>query len=151
MKGIPLGTSPQLMSTLLKMGHGDEIVIADGNFPSESVGQNATVIRADGLSCVQLLEIVTKFLPLDSYATPVVLMDPLPGDKARFPGGRPPIWARYGEIVNGAEGREVPVEAIGRFEFYERAKRAYAVIATSETAIYANIILKKGVISNARL
>jgi len=149
LKGVPNVLSPQLISTIMKMGHGDEICIADGNFPAESTNSNC--IRADGISGPQILEAIMQFFPLDTYAEPVILMEPVPGDKSKFPGGKPPIWKTYSDIINKAESRDIPLTQIDRFAFYERAKKSYAVVATSESAIYANIILKKGVITTAKI
>jgi len=144
LKGIPKIISPELLKVLCEMGHSDTIVIADGNFPSESIGKNSIVIRADGHGVPELLDAILKLFPLDTYVdTPVSLMQVMPGDNAKTP-----IWDEYMEIVSKYDSRGN--EAFGeveRFEFYERAKKAYAVIATGETAIYANIMLQKGVVT----
>ena len=122
------------------MGHSDTIVIADGNFPSETMGKDAIVIRADGHGVPEVLDAVLKLMPLDTYVeSPVALMDNGDADN------QPPIWADYKTIVTANEG-DKSFELVERFAFYERAKKAYAVVATGETAIYANIILKKGVV-----
>lgn len=139
LKGIPSILSPELLKILMEMGHGDEIVIADGNFPSASVGQR--VVRLDGHGVPEILSAILKLMPLDTYVDePVHLMAVTPGDPVV-----PVIWDEYRHIVDQFQ----PDTAIGqteRFAFYERAKNAYAVIATGETAIYANILLKKGVV-----
>ena len=125
------------------MGHSDTIVIADGNFPSESIGKNSKVIRADGHGVPEMLDAVLELFPLDTYVDkPVSLMQVTPGDTVETP-----IWDIYKEIVSqvDARGENVFCE-IERFEFYEKAKEAYAIIATGETALYANIMLQKGVI-----
>lgn len=143
LKGIPNILSPELLKVLCEMGHSDTIVIADGNFPSETIGKDAIVIRADGHGVPELLEAILKVFPLDTYVeTPVSLMRVMPGDDAETP-----IWDVYKKIVSTADGRgdKVFVE-VERFEFYEKAKKAYAVVATGETAIYANVILQKGVV-----
>ena len=143
LKGIPSILSPELLKVLCEMGHSDTIVIADGNFPSETIGKDAIVIRADGHGVPELLEAILKVFPLDTYVeTPVSLMQVMPGDDAETP-----IWDVYKKIVSTADGRgdKVFVE-VERFEFYEKAKKAYAVVATGETAIYANVILQKGVV-----
>ena len=122
------------------MGHGDEIVIADGNFPSETIGQR--VVRCDGHGVPELLDAIMKLFPLDTYTdNPVMLMEVVPGDPVV-----PTIWDEYKEIINKYEPENCKIEMIERFAFYERAKTAYAVVATGEEAIYANIILKKGVV-----
>lgn len=143
LKGIPPILSPELLKVLASMGHGDEIVLADANFPSASVAAHSQLIRADGHAAVPLLKAILQLLPLDIYVpTPAFVMRKEPVDKD-LP---VPIIAEYQQIVSHFHGSEVALEEIGRMEFYERAKTAFAVIATGETALYANIILKKGVI-----
>ena len=143
LKGIPNILSPDLLKVLCEMGHGDTIVIADGNFPSASVGKDAVVIRADGHGVPELLEAVLKLFPLDTYVdTPVSLMQVVPGVDVKTP-----IWDVYKKLVADVDNRgEKAFTEVERFEFYERAKKAYAVIMSSESALYANIILKKGVV-----
>lgn len=139
LKKIPKILSPQLVKTLMEMGHGDEIVIADGNFPCHTVSQN--VIRADGLSGTDILKALMELFPLDSYSDhQIFLMEVVPGDDYE-----PEIWREYKNIIHGT-GEPNSIKYLERFEFYERAGRSYAVIATGENALYANIILKKGVI-----
>ncbi len=138
LKNISPVISPELLKILMEMGHGDEIVIGDGNFPAASVAQR--LVRLDGHGVNEILEAVLKLMPLDTYVdAPVALMDN--GD----PSDTPPIWEEYKKTVTAEEG-DKKFELVERFDFYERAKKAYAVIATGETAIYANIILKKGVV-----
>ena len=140
LKNIPVVISPELMKILMEMGHGDEIVLADGNFPSASIAQR--LIRCDGHGVPEILEAVLKFLPLDIYVDcPVALMSVVPGDKTK-----PTIWQDYRKIIKGSGEKFSDFEFVERFAFYERAKKAYAVVATSEKALYANVILKKGVI-----
>ena len=139
LKGIPKNLSPELLKILMEMGHGDEIVIADGNFPSASNAKR--IVRADGLDAPPLLESVLQVFPLDTYVDyPVTLMDVVPGDTVV-----PVIWDVYRKIISKYD-TEAKVTNIGRFEFYERAKNAYAIVATSEAALYANVILCKGVV-----
>lgn len=138
LKGIPGIISPELIKTLMEMGHGDEIVIGDGNFPGPSV--NCRCIRCDGHGVPELMEAILKLLPLDTYQKPVYLMGKVEGDTVETP-----IWDEYKKIISNYTS-EAPVE-LERFEFYERAKKAYAVIMTSEKALYANIILKKGIVA----
>ena len=141
LKGIPKIISPELVKTLCAMGHGDEIVIADGNFPAESLGKR--VIRSDGIGGVEMLKAVLSLIPLDCYSDPnMILMRLMACDEGKI---NPVIWEKYEKIAR-AEDENVKIGNIDRFEFYERAKNAYAVIATGEEAVYANIILKKGVI-----
>ena len=145
LKGIPAILSPELLKVLCEMGHGDTIVIADGNFPSETIGKNAKVIRADGHGVPELLDAILKVFPLDTYVEkPVSLMRVMPGDKVETP-----IWDVYKNIVSKNDERGAAAfSEVERFEFYEKAKKAYAVVATGETAIYANIMLQKGVVIN---
>ena len=138
LKGIPKIISPALLKMLSEMGHGDEIVIADGNFPSETNGKR--VIRADGLGGEALLEAIATLIPLDTYAEHNFILMATREDEPT-----PPIWSSYRKILNAKDDnvRELQME---RMAFYERARNAYAVVATGEEAIYANIIMKKGVI-----
>ena len=141
LKNVPKLLSPELLKVLFEMGHGDEIVIADANFPSHSLGKR--VIRADGISGTAMLEAVLSVIPFDTYSDPnMMLMQLVPSDEGKV---NPVIWEEYKKIANGLDNN-AKVGNIERFAFYERAKTAYAVIATGEEAIYANIILKKGVI-----
>ena len=125
------------------MGHSDRIVIADGNFPVESMGKNAIVVRCDGHGVPELLDAILEVFPLDTYVEhPVNLMEVMPGDTVETP-----IWDTYKEIVAKHDARGA--EAIGqieRFAFYDEAKKVYAIIATGESALYANIMLQKGVV-----
>ena len=142
LKNIPKILSPQLLKVLCEMGHGDEIVLANGNFPSESVGKNAVVVRADGLPLPELLDAILTLLPLDSYVEkPAALMAVVPGDPCK-----PDIWDEYKEILQKHGENPQNIEMTERFAFYERARNAYAVVATGEERIYANILLKKGVV-----
>ena len=143
LKGIPKIISPELLKVLAEMGHSDTLVIADGNFPSESIGRTAKVIRADGHGVPELLSAILQLFPLDTYVEkPVSLMEVMKGDNAKTP-----IWDTYKEIIAKHDPRGAgTVGTIERFAFYEEAKKAYAIIATSEKAIYANVMLQKGVI-----
>ena len=143
LKGIPKILSPELLKVLCEMGHGDRLVIADGNFPSASVGKNAIVIRADGHGGAEMLEAILTLFPLDPYVEKSVkLMQVIPGDPVETP-----IWDEYAEIVERVGGcRRDVIGEVERMAFYEEARSAYAVIATSETALYANIMLQKGVV-----
>jgi len=143
LKGIPKILPPVLLKVLCEMGHGDRLVIADGNFPAESMGKDAIVIRMDGHGCTEILEAILKLVPLDTYVDkPVSLMAVVPGDQVETP-----IWDEYTRCITAEDSRGA--EAIGhleRFAFYEEARKAYAIIATGESALYANIMLQKGVI-----
>ena len=138
LKGISKIISPELLKILSEMGHGDEIVIADGNFPSENYGKK--VVRADACGGVEMLDAVLSLIPLDTYADANFFLMETVGDDPT-----PTIWADYFDVAKKHDGN-MRVKNLERFAFYERAKQAYAVIATGEGAVYANIIIKKGVI-----
>jgi L-fucose mutarotase len=145
LKGIPKILSPELLKVLCEMGHGDRIVIADGNFPAESMGKNAIVIRADGHGIPELLDAILQVFPLDTYVdSPVTLMELMECDKGKV---ETPIWDEYKKIIakHDARGAET-VGEIDRFDFYDEAKKCYAIISTGEGAIYANVMLQKGII-----
>lgn len=143
LKGIPQILSPELLKVLCEMGHSDRLVISDGNFPSESMGKDAIVIRCDGHGVPEILEAILKVFPLDTYVEkPVNLMEVMPGDDVETP-----IWDVYKEIVAKYDDRGADaVGNIERFAFYEEAKKVYCIIATSEKALYANVMLQKGVV-----
>ena len=145
LKGIPKILSPELLKVLCEMGHSDRICIADGNFPAESMGKDAIVIRMDGHGIPEILDAVLTVFPLDTYVEkPAVLMDLMARDKGKV---ATPIWEKYAAIIekHDARGKDA-LGNIDRFEFYEEAKKCYAIIATGESAIYANLMLQKGVI-----
>jgi len=144
LKGIPQILSPELLKVLCEMGHSDRLVISDGNFPAESMGKDHIVIRCDGHGVPELLEAILKVFPLDTYTEkPVNLMEVVPGDTVATP-----IWDTYKQIVSKYDDRGASsVGNIERFAFYDEAKTAYAIIATSEKALYANIMLQKGVVT----
>lgn len=143
LKGVPKILSPELLKVLCEMGHSDRLVIADGNFPAESMGKDAIVIRMDGHGACEVLEAILKVFPLDTYVEhPVNLMEVMPGDPVETP-----IWDEYEKIVAAADERgKAAIGQIERFAFYDEAQKAYAIIATGETALYANIMLQKGVV-----
>jgi L-fucose mutarotase len=138
LKGIAPCVGPDLLKLLAEMGHGDEVVLADAHFPGHSLG--GSVLRADGVSITSLLDGILPLFELDSYADPLVMMAAVEGDQLD-----PGVESAYMEVVR----RHVPDAArparIDRFAFYERARRAYAIVMTGETAKYGNILLKKGV------
>ena len=139
LKNIPSVLSPELLKIMMEMGHGDTIVIGDGNFPAASNAKR--LVRLDGHGVCEILDAMLALFPLDTYVeAPVGLMAVTPGDPVV-----PVIWDDYKRIIKEREG-DHKIEMIERFEFYERAKEAYAIVATGETALYANIILKKGVV-----
>lgn len=140
LKHVPKNLSPELLKILMEMGHGDEIVLADGNFPSASHANR--LVRLDGQMIPTVLESVLTLFPLDTYVeSPVMYMATPEGE------GDPSIWESYSTIFSKTGNEQTSIQQVDRFEFYNRAQQAYAIIATSETALYANIILKKGVIS----
>jgi L-fucose mutarotase len=141
LKGISPMLSPELLRVLCEMGHGDTIVIADGNFPAQSMGKNAIVIRMDGHGVPEILEAILQVFPLDQYVEkPVSLMERVPGDQADVS-----IWKTYDKLIAAAEPRGTGViQKLERFAFYDESKKAYAIIATSERSQYANVILQKG-------
>ena len=138
--GIPPVLSPELLKILMEMGHGDEIVLADGNFPSASIAKR--LVRLDGHGVPPILDAVLTFFPLDYYVErPVSFMAVNAGDAYK-----PVVQDEYREIIERrASGAKI--EMLERFKFYERAKQSYAVVATGEGARYANVILKKGVVT----
>ena len=143
LKGIPKILSPELLKVLAEMGHSDRLVISDGNFPAESMGKNAIVIRCDGHGVPELLDAILQVFPLDTYVEkPANLMEVMPGDTVETP-----IWDTYKEIIAKYDERGGDcVGNIERFQFYEEAKTAYTIIATGESALYANLMLQKGVV-----
>jgi L-fucose mutarotase len=139
LKGISPLLSPELLSVLCRMGHGDEVVLADAHFPGESLG--VPVVRADGLRIGALLEAVLPLFELDSYVeAPVVMMAAVPGDRLD-----PSVEAAYRQAIDRHAPTTPPIGRVDRFAFYERAKRAFAIVMTGETAKYWNVLLKKGV------
>lgn len=137
--GIPNVISPLLLKVLDEMGHGDEIVFADANYPAAAHAR--FLVRADGVDIPTLLKSILPLVPLDSYAEkPVALMQTVGEDP------RPDIWDAYGQIIRDNGYGQNGIEYMDRADFYERGKRAYAIVATGERAVYANILLKKGVV-----
>jgi len=139
LKGINHIISPQLLETLARMGHGDEIVLADAHFPGESL--NKRVIRADGLRIPDLLSAILPLFELDSYVEhPLVMMSPVDGDDLDLE-----VEESYLIRIHETNPQVAPIERIERFAFYKRTELAFAVVMTGETSKYGNIILKKGV------
>ncbi len=137
--GISPLISPDLLSMLYRMGHGDEIVLADAHFPGETFGR--CVLRADGLRIADLLDAILPLFALDTYVeSPLVMMAPVPGDQLD-----PMVEASYRQAIDKHWPDTPPIQRIDRFDFYERTRGAFAVLMTGETAQYGNIILKKGV------
>ncbi|MCL2277691.1 MAG: L-fucose mutarotase [Treponema sp.] len=138
--GINPVISPDLLNALYRMGHGDEIVLADAFFPGDSC--NSRVIRADGIGIPALLDGILSLMNLDSYVPhPVAMMSPVPGDTLDME-----VEKSYRAVIDKHWPKTPATERIERFTFYEKVKTAYAVVMTGETVKYGNIILKKGVI-----
>ena len=143
LKGIPDVLSGDLLKVLADMGHGDKLVISDGNFPAASMGKNGVVINCKGLGVPEILDAVLSLFPLDTFVDkPVTLMKVVPGQEVETP-----IWDTYKQIISKYDERgENAINFVERFDFYEESKKSYAIIATSESALYACMILQKGVI-----
>ena len=142
LKGIPSIISPELLKILCEMGHTDELTIGDGNFPGHTYGKK--VIRMDGHGVPEILDAILQLVPLDTYVDhPVTLMGVVPGDDVKTP-----IWDKYKEIVAKHDERGAACfEEIDKWDFYDRTKNhSSVVIMTGESELYANIILKKGVV-----
>ena len=137
LNGIPKNVSPDLLKVLMEMGHGDEIVLSDGNYPATSSGN--LLVRCIGLGVPELLDSILTLMPLDDYVeSPVAMMEsPTPEE--------PPIWATYREIIKKHAG-DVKISHMEHDAFIERARKTYAIVATSEEATSANILLRKGVV-----
>lgn len=141
LKGIPTILPPELLKILMEMGHGDELVIADGNFPAASHAQR--LVRCDGHGALPLLDAILQLFPLDTFVErPVALMAVVPGDSYK-----PDIWPAYKKIIQKHEPAFKEFDMMERYAFYDRARKAYAIVATGELARYANLILKKGLVS----
>lgn len=139
--GVPKILSGDLLKILCDMGHGDEIVIADANFPAETCGKR--VVRCSGVSGVEMAEAMLKVMPLDHLeGSPALLMKVAEGDGCDTPA----IWAKYECVLEDAGRCREDLAYLERGEFYDRARCAYAVIQTGEEALYGNIILRKGVV-----
>ena len=136
LKNVPKLLSPELLKVLCEMGHGDEIVIGDANFPANTYGKR--VIRADGINGAELLDAILKMIPLDTYDVNFMLMDVNPGDE------KPAIWDEYIAIASSDPAFKIGM--LERFEFYERASKAFEIVSSGEEKTYANYIIKKGLI-----
>jgi L-fucose mutarotase len=137
--GISPLISPDLLAVLHRMGHGDEIVLADAHFPGDTYGKR--VLRADGLKIPDLLDAILPLFVLDSYVeSPLIMMVPVSGDQLD-----PVVETSYRQAIDKHWPNTPPIQRIDRFDFYDRAKQAFAILMTGETVKYGNIILKKGV------
>lgn len=138
LKGIPNIISPELLKILMEMGHGDEIVIGDANYPAASQAQR--LVRADGHDVPQLLEAILELFPLDTFETPVHMMEKVKGFEVETP-----IWDVYKDIIK-KDNPDATIKHLPRDEFYKKAKNAYAIVTTTEKSLYACLVLKKGVL-----
>ncbi|TDH36237.1 ribose ABC transporter [Pseudohoeflea suaedae] len=141
LRNIPSILSPDLLHALRAMGHGDDIVIADANFPAESIGPKC--IRLDGISASDVLKAVLTLMPLDTFVDDPALTMQVVGD----PDTIPEAMADFQKIIEETADNPVKIATLERFAFYERSSRAYAVVQTGESRLYGNIILKKGVVA----
>ena len=141
LKGISPILSPDLLKIIAEMGHGDELVLADGNFPGTSIGKRC--VRCDGHGCAEVMRAVVQLFPLDDFVDKPLAVMEVP--KGMFPGDQAPIW----EAFHAAAELDMPGARFDMMEhdaFLSRARNAYAVVQTGETALYGNIILRKGVV-----
>lgn len=143
LNNIPKRLSPELVKLLMEMGHGDEILLADANYPA--LTNNSRVIRTDGIMIPELLKDILELLPLDTYSDyQGILMEVVPGDTS-VPAGGPPVWEKYRQEIAAAFPK-YNVKSIERQAFYEYSHKCFAIVQTGETALYGNLILKKGVV-----
>ncbi len=143
LKGLDPLIGPDLLHMLASMGHGDSIVIADANFPSVSVAKRLT--RLDGVGTTEALRAILTIVPLDQYVDAPVAVMAVVGE----PDTILPIFTEVQGIAEAAEAQAVKIERVERFAFYERAREAFGVVVTSETRLYGNIIISKGVVAPA--
>lgn len=144
LRGIPTIITPELLKILDEMGHGDSLVLGDINFPAASMAavNDHYAVRCDGPRSTALLDAILDLMPLDDFIDkPVTLMSPVEKDKDMLC----PIWDEFREIISRHDSRgEETIEFVERFDFYEKAKNAYAVVSTTENAFYGCIIITKG-------
>ena len=140
LKGIDPLLGPDLLRILAAMGHGDELVIVDANFPAEASAKR--LVRLDDVTATRAAEAILSLLPLDEYVDEPAAVMSVVGD----PGAEPEIWVEFQRIAESAHGGPVGFERVERFAFYERARQAFAIVATGERRLYGNLILTKGVL-----
>ncbi|MBL7014368.1 MAG: fucose isomerase [Candidatus Marinimicrobia bacterium] len=140
LKNIPPILSPDLLHILMSMGHGDEIVIADGNFPADTHAER--LIRADGHGVCDIVKAFIPFFPMDESVNDYAIVMATGNESI------PPIWTEFESILHNQSPNRSTLTSISREAFYERSRNAFAIVATSESALFANIILKKGVVLN---
>jgi len=141
LKGLNPILSPELLHALRSMGHGDDIAVVDANFPADSMAQR--LVRLDGLPVTAVTDAILSVMPLDTFVPEAAWRMEVVGD----PAAEQPIFAEFREILARREGPQFRLASLDRFAFYERAKAAYAIVATGEARLYGNIILKKGVVA----
>ena len=143
LKGIPSLLAPELLKVLMEMGHGDTLVIGDGNFPHASIAGDSPLIRLDGHGCAEVMQALLTLFPLDDFVeAPLAVMQVPAG---MFPGDKAPIW----EAFRAAADTDLPTAKFDMMDhdaFMERARKAFAVVQTGETALFGNIIIRKGVV-----
>ncbi len=143
LRGINPLLSPELLSILRAMGHGDEIVVADANFPAETNARR--LVRLDGVGAVKMTEAILSVMPLDTYVDDPAHTMAVVGD----PDAVPPIVSEFQAVIDTIADAPAKIVPIERFAFYERARMAFAIVVTGESRIYGNLILKKGVVAPA--
>jgi L-fucose mutarotase len=142
LKGIDPALGPDLLAILRAMGHGDEIVVADANFPASATAKR--LVRADGVDAVRMVRAIARIMPLDDFTPCAAFRMAVVG----APDDVPPIVSAFAQALHEG-GYDGPIEALERFGFYTRGREAYAIVATGELRLYGNLILKKGVIRSA--
>lgn len=145
LKGLDPLLGADLLHVLRSMGHGDELTICDSNFPADQVARQTVsgrLIRLDGVDLARTLQAILSVMPLDTFTAHAAYRMEVVGDPAQIP----PVMQQAQAVIDRAEGRPFPMAALERFAFYERARKAYAVVATGEPRFYGNVILTKGVI-----
>ena len=140
LKGLDPLLSPDLLATLRAMGHGDEIALVDANFPADAMAQR--LIRLDGVAVTAVLDAVLSVMPLDDFVPEAAWRMEVVGD----PGAEQPIFSEFRDIIARRENPQMRLSSLERFAFYDRARAAYAIVATGEVRLYGNVILKKGVV-----
>jgi L-fucose mutarotase len=140
LKGLDPLLGPQLLATLRSMGHGDELALVDANFPAHASG--VPVIRLDGVSAVRALEAVLSVMPLDDFVAEAAWRMAVVDDAAQ----ELPIFAEFQHVITRLAGARTRLAVLERFAFYERTRKAFAVVATGEGRLYGNLLLKKGII-----
>jgi L-fucose mutarotase len=140
LKGLDPILGPELLSTLREMGHGDDIVIVDTNYPAAAT--SLPIIRLDGIPAPRVLDAVLSVMPLDDFVPEAAWRMQVVGD----PAGEQPIFDEFRAVIAAREGARFALASLERFAFYEKARQAYAIIVSGERRLYGNVILKKGIV-----